>query len=526
MALTGLPGCAWLALMAAPDSQQRLGFLSITFPSLLKMKTTTTLLRSSLRSKGPHASTRGLIVSEVIPSPLPKREDIVSLIHSDFGRTRFASRYFLIARRTAATATMAMISVVLLVSSVAFAGQGSNYDWVGTWGASPQTFFEDDLLPLPPTPDQFEDQTIRMIARISKGGDQVRVRFENVFGTAPLVLGAAHVALHTGGGNIDPTTDRTLTFGGSPSATIPPGAPALSDPVDLEIGDLAEVAVSIYLPASTTAETYHRLGRQTTYVSGVGNYTDFADFPTQDTTTTLQRFFLSTIDVLAKKNTRAIVTIGDSITDGFASTVDANNRWPDQLAERLLGEGRSRKLSVVNEGISGNRALNNEIGPNGLSRSNRDIVAQTGAAFVTLLLGINDIGFPNINIGGTFPFADQEVSADDIIQGYRQLIDRAHAKCLKIIGGTLTPFEGAGYYTAEGEDKRQAVNEFIRYSGEFDDVIDFDLAIRDPDQPSRMLPVYDSGDNLHPNDTGYDAMAEAIDLNTFQQPLRNCEAAN
>ncbi len=450
----------------------------------------------------------------------------MSWIHADFGRTRFASRYFVTARRTAVTATAAMFSVVLLVSSVAFARQENSYDWVGTWGASPQTFFEDDLLPLPPTPGQFEDQTIRMIARISKGGDQVRVRFENVFGTAPLVIGAAHVALHTGGGNIDPTTDRTLTFGGSTSATIPPGAPALSDPVDLEIGDLSEVAVSLYLPVSTTAETYHRLGRQTTYVSGVGDYTDSADFPTEGTTTTLHRFFLSTIDVLAKKNTRAIVTLGDSITDGFASTVDANNRWPDQLAERLLGENRSRRLSVVNEGISGNRALNSEIGPNGLSRSNRDIVAQTGAAFVTLLLGINDIGFPNINIGGTLPFADQEVSADDIIQGYRQLIDRAHAKCLKIIGGTLTPFEGAGYYTAEGEDKRQAVNEFIRHSGEFDDVIDFDLAIRDPAQPSRMLPEYDSGDNLHPNDAGYDAMAEAIDLRIFQQPLLRCEAAN
>lgn len=455
---------------------------------------------------------------------IPKRKDIVFSIHTEFRRVRFASRFFLIVRRKATTATAAMLGVVLLLSNVAFAGEGNNFDWVGTWGASPQTSFEEDILPLPPSPEQFDDQTIRMVARISKGGDQVRVRFENLFGTAPLGIGAAHIALHTGDGSIDPSTDRTLTFGGSLSATVPPGAPVLSDPVDLEVEDLAEVAVSLYLPMPTVAATYHSLGRQTTYVSEVGNYTDFEDFPTESTT--LNRFFISTIDVLAKKNTRAIVTLGDSITDGFASTVDANNRWPDQLAERLLGEGRSRKLSVVNEGISGNRVLNNEIGPNGLSRFNRDVIAQTGAAFVTLLLGINDIGFPNIDFGGVFPFADQDVSADEIIQGYRQFIDRAHARCLKIIGGTLTPFEGAGYYTAAGEDKRQAVNEFIRYSGEFDAVIDFDLAIRDPAQPGRMLPEYDSGDNLHPNDAGYDAMAEAIDLRIFQQPLRNCEAAN
>jgi lysophospholipase L1-like esterase len=231
------------------------------------------------------------------------------------------------------------------------------------------------------------------------------------------------------------------------------------------------------------------------------------------------RFFLSGVDVLADKNTKAVVTLGDSITDGYNSTVDANNRWPDQLAERLSDAPRNRKLAVVNEGISGNRVLNNVVGPNGLSRFDRDIVAQTGVTFVTVLLGINDIGFSAF-------LPAQAVSADQIINGYRQLIDRAHAKCVKIIGATLTPFEGAGYYTEEGEAKRQIVNDFIRNSGEFDAVIDFDLAIRDPEHTKQMLLEYDSGDHLHPSDAGYDAMANSIDLKIFDQPLRDCVAAN
>jgi lysophospholipase L1-like esterase len=415
-----------------------------------------------------------------------------------------------------AIARAAVAAVALVAAQALWAGSPNDVDWVGTWGASPQSATE-PLFGPPPVPVQFADQTIRTIARISKGGEQVRVRLTNTFGTEALVIGSVHVAVHTGGGATDGATDRELTFGGNTGITIPVGAPALSDPVDLEVDDLTELAVSIYLPESTAGETVHSLGRQTTYVSTAGDHTSATSFPTAMTTQV--RYFISRIEVLTDRNTLAIVTVGDSITDGFASTVDANNRWPDQLAERLLDGRGQEKRSVVNEGISGNRVLNNVIGPNGLSRFDRDVVSQTGIGFMTLLLCINDIGF------GAFLPA-QEVSAERIIQGYRQLIARAHARCIKIIGGTLTPFEGAGYFTQAGEEKRQTVNDFIRNSGEFDAVIDFDAAIRDPANPSRMLPAYDSGDNLHPSDAGYDAMADAIDLHIFQQPIRDCVAAD
>lgn len=386
--------------------------------------------------------------------------------------------------------------------------------WVGTWGASPQSGVEPVFGP-PPTPVQFSNQTIRMIARISKGGDRVRVRLDNTFGTDSLVIGAAHVAKHSSGSNIVPDSDRSLTFGGSPTITIPPGALVISDPARLNVADLTELAVSVFLPDPTAGLSVHSLGVQTTYISaaGAGDITAAPTIPTP--TTALVRYFFSAIDVRADDDAKAIVTFGDSITDGFASTVDANRRWPDRLAERLLGHGRSDDLSVVNEGISGNRLLHNVIGPDALSRFDRDVIAQANAAFVVVMLGINDIGFSAF----PSPFASQAVSADQIIQAYRQLISRAHAKDLKIFGATLTPFEGAFYFSQAGEVKRQAVNHFIRTGGEFDGVIDFDRVTRDPSQPTKLLPLYDSGDHLHPNDAGYQAMANAIDLRLFNSPF-------
>lgn len=410
--------------------------------------------------------------------------------------------------------TLAIVFATLLATTTAFAKQPDNSDWVASWGASPQSA----LGPFSGPPVQFENQTIRMVARISKGGDQLRVRFDNSFGAEALVIGSAHVALHVGGGSTAIGSDRTLSFGGSPTITIPPGAPAMSDAVDLKVADLSEIAISLYLPSVTDGTSIHSLGMQTTYISSPGDYSDTVDFPTQSTGTA--RYFLSGVDVLSEEKTLAIVTLGDSITDGFSSTVDANNRWPDQLAERLLAADKSYKLTVVNQGISGNRILHNVIGPNALSRFDRDVSAQTGVAFMTVLEGINDIG-----LSAPIFFPEEDVSADQIIQGYRQLISRAHSKCIKIIGATLTPFEGAIYYTDEGETKRQAVNDFIRNGGEFDAVIDFDLATRDPENPTKFLPAYDSGDNLHPSDAGYDAMANSIDLKIFAQPLKHCAAA-
>jgi lysophospholipase L1-like esterase len=347
-----------------------------------------------------------------------------------------------------------------------------------------------------------------MIARISKGGDRVRVRLDNSFGTDTLVIGSAHIAIHGSGPSIVGPTDSVLTFGGSPTITIPPGAPALSDPVDLEVSDLGEVAVSIYLPDPTAGESVHSVGRQTAYISQAGDFTGALTIPTP--TTTEVRFFFSGIEVRTDDRARSIVTFGDSLTDGMNSTLDANTRWPDRLAERLLDRGRPHRLSVVNEGISGNRVLHDIFGPNALSRFDRDVIAQSGVAFVTLLQGTDDIGLSAI-------VPSEAVTADQIIQGYRQLIVRAHAKNIRIIGATLTPLEGAHLYTLDVEAKRQALNAFIRTSGEFDDVIDFDLVTRDPTDPARLLPSYDSGDHVHPNDAGYKAMADSIDLAVFDK---------
>jgi lysophospholipase L1-like esterase len=409
---------------------------------------------------------------------------------------------------------------VLFAAPAAFAFDEHGGDWVATWGASPQPEVEPVFGP-PPTPVQFNNQTIRMIARISKGGDRIRVRLDNSFGTDSVVIGAAHVAVHASGAGIVPGSDHELTFGGSPTITIPPGAPIVSDPVDFDVPNLAELAVSIYLPQSTAGLSGHTLGVQTTYVAapGSGDETKAVAVPTP--TTTLTRYFLAGIDVLADDEVKAVVTFGDSITDGFNSTVDANRRWPDRLAERLLDRRQSQNRTVVNEGISGNRLLHNVIGPDALSRFDRDVISQAHVEFVTVLLGINDVGFPAFSVPNSpSPFGNQSVTSDQMIQAYRQLITRAHAKGIKIIGATLTPFEGAGYATPEGEAKRQAANNFIRSSGEFDAFIDFDRVTRDPTHPTRLAPQYDSGDHLHPNDLGYKAMADSIDLSIFQQHRR------
>ncbi len=393
----------------------------------------------------------------------------------------------------------------LSISSIALAdgGKGKQH-WVGTWAASPQT----------PNPGgfEFENQTLRQIVHTSIGGDQVRVRFSNAFGDSSLVIGAARIAVHGGAASIVADTDRELTFNGSPSIIIPAGAVALSDPVDLEVLELEDLAVSMYLPESTGLATLHSLGLQTNYISVPGDHTAIIDMPFVETAQSW--FFLSGVEVMASKKTGAVVTIGDSITDGFASTPDANNRYPNFLAERLLSGKRKHRMAVLNAGISGNRVLHDFIGPSASSRFDRDVLAQSGVTHVIVLESINDIGIP-----GAFGLFDEEVSAERIILGLQQLIARAHAHGLTIFGGTLTPFEGTifpGYFTPEGEEKRQAVNAWIRNSGAFDAVIDFDEAIRDPSHPSRMLPAYDIGDHLHPNDAGYEAMADAIDLKLFE----------
>jgi lysophospholipase L1-like esterase len=406
------------------------------------------------------------------------------------------------------TIVLALASFLAVWNSAAGA-KGGDQVWVATWGASP-------VAPLPAntTNPGFTNQTVRLIVHTSVGGGEVRVRLSNAFGSESLVIGAAHVALRGKDASIVAGTDRTLTFNGLGSATIPPGALVVSDSVKLEVPALSDVAVSLYLPGPTGQATWHAGAFSTNYVSRPGDFTGAADLPVDHTVASW--FYLTDVEVKSSKDTLALVTFGDSITDGTRSTPDTNHRWPNFLAERLAQH--HVKLSVVDEGIAGNRVLHDLVGPNALARFDRDVLAQPGVGFVTVLLGINDIGdisrLPAVAQAGRAP---QPVSAEQVIAGHLQMITRAHQQGLKIVGCTLTPFEGAAYFSPDGETKREAVNKFIRTGGAYDGVIDFDAVVRDPGHAARFLPAYDSGDHLHPNDAGYKAMADAIDLSLFKK---------
>lgn len=384
--------------------------------------------------------------------------------------------------------------------------------WVPTWAASPQPVWGADFFAPVDIPRALRDQTLRQVARVSLGGSRVRVELSNEYGDRPLAIGAARVALAGQGAGIRPGSDRALTFGGRPSVVVPPGAPVLSDPVELAVPALASVAVSLYLPEITPTATWHNEGVQTAYVAGPGDLTGAADLAPQ--ATFRSRIFLSGILVDAGPGARAVVTFGDSITDGATSTPDANRRWPDVLAERLDAAGA--KVAVVNQGISGARVLRDRMGDNALARFDRDVLSQPRADTVVVMMGINDIGWPGTLL---VPAGEPAPSAEEIVAGYGQLIARAHARGLRVLGATLTPFADTfkgqpleGYYDEAKEAKRQAVNRWIRESGAFDGVIDFDAVVRDPKDPKRLRAELDSGDGLHPGDAGLKAMADSIDL--------------
>jgi lysophospholipase L1-like esterase len=418
-------------------------------------------------------------------------------------------------RRTFLIAGLALATTLAIAPVDAQAQNWTNEHWIGTWGAGPGG------PPLPANTQTFTDQTVRLIVHSSIGGNRVRIRLSNEMGSTPLRIGAAHIALRASGAangaDTQAGTDRALTFSGNASITIPPGAPVLSDPVDLNVPALSDLAISLYLPGTVGATTIHGTASQTNYVSLPGDFTGAASLPTQRTI--LSWPFLTEVDVDGGQAAggAAIVTLGDSITDGTRSTPDTNNRWPDWLARRLQTVrdpilGINARLGVINRGISGNRLLSNPAegslsGRSIQERFDRDVLAAAGVRYMTLMIGINDIG----NSSATNP-----VSADDLIAGYRQVIARAHAKGIAVYGATLTPFEGAGYYSPEKDLVRQAVNNWIRSSDEFDAVIDFDRVTRDPAHPTRFLPVYDSGDHLHPNDLGYQAMGNAVPLELFR----------
>jgi lysophospholipase L1-like esterase len=348
----------------------------------------------------------------------------------------------------------------------------------------------------------------------SIGGNRARVALSNRFGTAPLTIAAAHVALRDKEATIVPQSDRALTFSGRPTITMPAGAMVYSDPVDLNVPPMGDLAIDLYLPGDTNTSsplTIHNGAFQTNYVSQTGNHTGEAALPVVATTSSW--FLLARVEVMAPESVGAVVTFGDSITDGARSTPDTNNRWPDLLAKRLTAQPGNVKMAVLNAGIGGNRVLTEGVfnaGLNALARFECDALDQTGVTHVIVMEGINDIGNARQNPTPT---------AEDFIAGHKQLIELAHTRGLKIYGATLTPFEAAAYFTKEGEAKRQALNQWIRTSKAYDAVIDFDVATRDPANPTRYLPLYDSGDHLHPNDAGYQAMADAIDLALFKGAL-------
>jgi lysophospholipase L1-like esterase len=375
--------------------------------------------------------------------------------------------------------------------------------WLGTWASSPMGSEVSFGQPSP------ANTTYRNVVRVSTGGAMVRVELTNEFGTRPLTIGAAHIALSAGAGAIQSGSDHALTFNGQPSVIIPPGAPMFSDPIPMQAPALASLVISIYLPDQSIGETTcHQEGMTTSWITE-GNNTAAE---TVTAARTISSFcFVKAVDVATSDGgAAAIVCLGDSITDGAHSTPNANHRWPDILAARLQADPRTAHLSVLNEGIGGNRLLNDLAGVNALARLDRDVLAQSGVKYVILLEGINDIGHMAL------PRVPADViTVPELILAYTQIVARVHAHGLKIYGATLTPYDGARYSSPKGEEMREAVNQWIRTSGVFDGVIDFDKATQDPARQSAFAVDLDSGDHLHPGDAGYQKMGDSIDLSLF-----------
>ena len=411
-----------------------------------------------------------------------------------------------------------IVVATLVLAARLLHGQQQGEHWVATWAMAP--------VGRPPASEagavtdasvDLRNRTLRQIVRVSAGGARMRIAVSNAFGATPLAIGAASVALQGREATPFPGTTRPITFGGNEGVTIAPGAMQLSDPVDLEVFRLTDLAVDLYLPDGidpASPVTMHSLALQTSYISARGNHAGADSFPVSATTEGW--FVLARVDVETAATVGTVVAFGDSITDGEGSTLDTNARWPNHLAQRLAE--RAAPMAVVNVGIYGNRVLSDAperiatVGVSALTRFDRDVLEQPGVTHVIVLEGINDIGFV-----GDAP----SPSADDIIAGHQELVRRAHAAGLVIYGATLLPFEGAAYFTEVGEAKRQAVNEWIRTSGVYDGVIDFDALTRNPANPARLQLDYDSGDRLHPSDAGYSAMGDGVDLMLFQPTTGN-----
>ncbi|RWE79572.1 SGNH/GDSL hydrolase family protein [Mesorhizobium sp.] len=381
-------------------------------------------------------------------------------------------------------------------------------DWVPTWSSSAQAAWGAEF-PIPTgIPAGLRNQTVRQYARISVGGNAARVVLSNEYGKSPLVIAHAHIALVSEDNKNVAGTDTILTFGGNTDVVLQPGATAVSDRVKLSLKALDHVQVSIFLPNETELSTFHWVAKQATEI-GAGDQTTAATI--SDPQTIMSRVFLTEILVSLPSQNGAIVAFGDSITDGDGSSANKNLRWPDLLAERLA----TRQIAVVNEGISGDRLLTDLVGTNGVARFQRDVLQKSNVRAAFFMMGINDIGQPGLFIAPN----DPPRSSKDIISGYRQVISQAHVHGIRIVGSTLTPFDGAlsgtplkGYYNASKEVVRNEVNDWIRNSKEFDAVVDFDSLLRDPSSPTKIRAEFDSGDHLHPNDAGYKAMANFINI--------------
>lgn len=379
--------------------------------------------------------------------------------------------------------------------------------WTGSWFTSEQLT---EPYNLPPAPG-IAHATLRQIIYPTLSGNTLRVTISNVFGNAPLVLTAAHIADAAGGDAIKPGTDHELRFSGKPGILIQPGTAMISDPLDMTVTAFRELAITLAIDSAPSNVTGHPGSRMTSYfVPGNHVAAERLENPKQ----TEHWYFLTELDVRTKPSAAAIVVLGDSITDGHASTTNANNRWPDDLARRLHANAATANIGVLNAGIGGNRLLRYGLGPCALARFDRDVLAPPGVRWVVVLEGINDIGTRKGAKPKGWPYA----SADDMITAYEQIITRAHAHHLRVIGATIMPYEGADfYYTPDGEAAREKVNHWIRTSGRFDAVIDFDAITRDPQHPKHLNPKVDSGDHLHPSVAGYQTMADAIDLKLFKR---------
>lgn len=384
--------------------------------------------------------------------------------------------------------------------------------WVDTWVSMPQLTETSNLPPAPFTGTnmEFADSTLRQTVHISVGGQFFRLRISNAFGGAALPITAVSIALPAGGAAgvsaIQPGSVREVTFDGSPSITIPNGSQAVSDPLDYPLPALSNLTVNLYLAQGQASNsiTSHPGSRTTTYMVN-GDHHDDADLP--GAASVAHWYFISGVEAWSRPDTAGAVMLGDSITDGRGSTTNANNRWPDLLLSRLQANDDTSDVAILNQAAGGNRILNDGLGPNAIGRLDRDVLAQSGIKWLLVFEGVNDIGTAAAD------GASQQQVTSDVIDAYQQIITRAHAMGIKVYGATITPFGGnTGYDDPAGlrEASRQAVNTWIRTSGKFDAVVDFDKTVRDPANPRDILPAYDVGDHLHMNPTGYQAMADSV----------------